>query len=244
MCWSETASYTMVALGSVGTGVCYMRGEPRGIWITLGYFTGMEALQAAGYGVVDQCGDPANRTITLLSYLHIVFQPLFINAFAMELVPCAVKARIRRWVWVAAGSSAAVMLLQIAPIDWAGTCRPGTPLCGPAICLVSGEWHIAWEMPYNGLLNPVEDLTGIGGGFPTYMIAVFVVPLVYGAWRFVVFHALAGPVAASLLTSNPNEMPAVWCLFSIGVLAIALSPAIRQQFETSTWPVWPRSWQV
>ena len=65
--------------------------------------------------------------------------------------------------------------------------------------------------------------------FPAYFLAVFALPLVYGAWRFVAFHAMAGPVLAHLLTRDPDEMPAVWCLFSIGILAIALSPFIRQR---------------
>ena len=100
MCWSEAVSVAMVGVGAVATVVVAARGQPRAIWLTLGYFTAMEALQAAGYSVVDQCGAPSNRAITLLSFLHIVFQPLFLNAFAMELVPGPVKARLRRGVYL------------------------------------------------------------------------------------------------------------------------------------------------
>ncbi|NEO26983.1 MAG: hypothetical protein F6K03_08820, partial [Kamptonema sp. SIO4C4] len=60
-----------------------------------------------------------------------------------------------------------------------------------------------------------------------YFFAVFLLPIVYGAWRLALFHLLAGPVAARMLTSNPSEMPAIWCLFSIGIVLIALSPPIR-----------------
>ena len=49
MCWSATASIAMVGIGVVATGVTAARGEPRAIWLTLGYFTVMEALQATGY---------------------------------------------------------------------------------------------------------------------------------------------------------------------------------------------------
>ena len=113
MCWSATASLAMVGLGGVATVVTLTRGEPKAIWLTVGYFTVMEALQAAGYAVVDQCGSSANQSITLLSYLHIVFQPFFINAFAMELVPAPVKARLARMVFVLCGLSAGVMLAQL-----------------------------------------------------------------------------------------------------------------------------------
>lgn len=243
MCWSESVSIAMVGVGAVATVVVAARGQPRAIWLTLGYFTAMEALQAAGYAVVDQCGAPSNRAITLLSFLHIVFQPLFLNAFAMELVPGPIKARLRLGVYVFCAASSAVMLVQLYPFEWAGSCRLGESLCGTELCVASGEWHIAWNIPYNGLMLPFEDALGIPPGFPTYWLVAFLLPLAYGAWRFVVFHALAGPVLASTLTTNPNETPAIWCLFSIGILLIALSPLIRHHFEATTWWAWPKSWQ-
>ena len=243
MCWSATASISMVGIGVVVTAVAASRGQPRAIWLTLGYFTVMEALQATGYAVVDQCGTASNQAITLLSYLHIVFQPFFINAFAMELVPELVKARLRRGVYLCCAASSAVMLAQLYPFEWAGSCRPGAALCGDELCLVSGEWHIAWNIPYNGLLLPLENALGIQSSLPTYFLAAFVMPLAYGAWRLVIFHAIAGPILATALTTNPNEVPAVWCLFSIGILLIGLSPLIRRRFETTAWWAWPRSWQ-
>lgn len=243
MCWSESASIAMVGLGASVSAIAAYRGQPPAIWLTLGYFTVMEALQAAGYAVVDDCGSLANKSLTLLSYLHIVFQPFFINAFAMELVPGPVRARLKRSVYALCALSSAVMLLQIAPASLLGSCRLGAPLCGETLCLVSGNWHIAWNIPYNGLFVPFEEVLGLHSGFPSYLITVFILPLVYGAWRFVAFHALAGPILARFLTDNPNEAPAVWCLFSIGILLIGLSPAIRRRFEIDMWWAWPKAWQ-
>lgn len=243
MCWSASVSIAMVGVGAAATVVVAVRGQPPAIWLTLGYFTAMEALQAAGYGVVDQCGTTSNQAITLLSYLHIVFQPFFINAFTMELVPRQIKSRLRRGVYLCCAASSVVMLAQLYPFEWAGACRIGGSLCGTELCLTSGNWHIAWDIPYNGLLLPMTDALGIPSSFPTYMLVAFVLPLAYGAWRFVVFHALAGPALATALTTNPNEMPAVWCLFSIGILLIGLSPLIRRRFEIATWWTWPKSWQ-
>ncbi|MDT8343195.1 MAG: DUF5765 domain-containing protein [Thermohalobaculum sp.] len=244
MCWSEAASLGMVGLGAVATGVTLMRGKPRAIPVALGYFTAMEGLQYAGYQVIDQCGTTANQAITLLSFLHIVFQPFVINAFMMELLPAPVKARLRRAVYGACALSAAVMLVQLVPIDRFGPCLPGSALCGAELCLVSGEWHIAWQVPYNGVLVPLEQALGLWSGFPTYVLAVFVVPLAYGAWRFVLFHALLGPILARLLSDDPTETPAIWCLFSIGLLLIGLSPAIWRRFAVRDWVLWPRAWRA
>ncbi|SIO31238.1 hypothetical protein SAMN05444722_1370 [Rhodovulum sp. ES.010] len=228
MCWNAGVTVAMVGVGAVATGVAWWRGERTAIWATLGYFTFMEALQAAGYAVVDDCTNPANRGVTLLSYLHIAFQPFFINAFAMAIVARAVPVATRRAVWAVCAASAAVMVAQLVPFEALGRCLPGEVLCGPALCTISGEWHIGWEVPLNGLFSPLSGWLGFSANFPTYLLAAFVVPLVYGAWRFVVFHAIFGPVLATLLTDNPNEMPAVWCLFSIALVLVAMSPAIRR----------------
>lgn len=227
MCWSEGASVAMVGLGVVATAVTARRCEPAAIPVTIGFFTLMEALQVGGYWVVDECALPANRNVTLLSYLHIAFQPLFINAFAMAVAPAVVSPRMRRAVYALAGLGSLVLILRLVPFDWAGACAPGDTLCGPAFCTVSGSWHIAWEMPLNDMWHPFGWLLSDFIQFPAYVLSVFALPLVYGAWRFVLFHAALGPMLAKLLTDNPNEMPAIWCLFSIGLLIVALSPAVR-----------------
>ena len=227
MCWSESASIAMVGLGAAVTTVTVRRGDPAAISFAVGFFTLMEALQVAGYWSLDACGTTANRSVTILSYLHIAFQPVVINAFAMAIAPREVSAPMRRLVFALASLATAMLLLRLVPFDWAGACSPGDPLCGTRFCTVSGSWHIGWEMPLNDMWArlgmPFADIVP----FPFYMASVFLLPLFYGAWRFVVFHALAGPLLARSLTDNPNEMPAIWCLFSIGILLIGLSPIVR-----------------
>lgn len=241
MCWSMKASAAIVVIGIAATAISARRNDAPAIWLTLGYFTFMEALQLGGYAVLNECGSIANRSITLLSYLHIVFQPFLINAFAMELTPQPVKARVQRFVYLGCGVCSVIMLLQLLPAEWAGKCVPGSYLCGESLCTRSGEWHIAWDIPYNGLMVPLDRIIGFSTGLPSYMAAVFLFPLVYGAWRFVMFNFLAGPIASNYLTSDPNEMPAIWCLFSIGILLIVLSPAIRKRISATTWWGWPVS---
>jgi hypothetical protein len=230
MCWSMGATVAMVGIGSAATAITIRRRDPEVIPATLAYFTLMEALQVAGHATVDRCGTPANETAALLSYLHIAFQPFFMNAFAMALLAVPLRPAARVVVWVCCGISATVMLMQLQPLSWAGTCPPGYMLCGQTLCVVSGEWHIAWEIPTNDLMGPLRAIHPWFGRFPTYIVAVFLVPLAYGAWRFVLFHALVGPFLAWQLTSNANEVPAVWCLFSIGIILMGLSPWLRRGF--------------
>jgi hypothetical protein len=236
MCWSFAASVTFLGVGAAATAASVSLRRPPAVSFALGYFTAMEGLQVWGYTVLDACGTPANQAVTLLSYLHIAFQPLVINAFALELVAPETKARARPWVMRFAALASLVMLVQLLPMPAAGSCRPGSVFCGAELCTVAGNWHIAWQIPYNGLLVPLEQALGTGSALHPYVLAIFLLPLAYGAWRFVLFNLFAGPVLASLLTNNPNEMPAVWCLFSIGIVLMCLSPWICARFAR------PGSW--
>jgi len=219
----------MVVIGTVGMVVAARKGQPKAIWVTIGFFTAMEALQTAGYFVVDRCTSPTNISITNLSYLHIVLQPLFINAFAMATAPRPVPSWLRRVVWGLAGLATLSLLARMLPLPALGSCTPGAPFCGAETCTISGEWHIAWALPLNGLFESAGAAFGLKLWFPVYNLAVFLLPLAYGAWRFTALNFVLGPIAARFLTSNPTEQLAIWCLFSVAILLIALSPFVRHR---------------
>lgn len=220
----------MVGLGAVATVVTIKRGDPPAIPAALVFFAVMEGLQWWGYQSIGQCSLPSNRWATILSYVHIAFQPVFINAFALALVAPAASPRTRAWVMGLAGLATALMLARMMPNALAGACVPGSALCGAEWCTLPGTWHLAWTMPLSniwGLIGGVSFETWVP--FPDYMLAVFLLPLFYGAWRFALMHALLGPILASSVTNSPNEMPAIWCLFSVGLILVSLSPWIRRR---------------
>lgn len=43
MCWGSGLTITMASAGAIAAGVLAWRGESKGIWVTLGYFSFMEA---------------------------------------------------------------------------------------------------------------------------------------------------------------------------------------------------------
>ncbi|PPD41889.1 MAG: hypothetical protein CTY15_12975 [Methylocystis sp.] len=242
MCWSLPVSIGTTALGLGASVVARRRGMPKAIWISLAYFALMEALQAAGYLVINACGTSANQVITILSFLHIAFQPAFVNAISLTLIPDEVARRIRFGVYIVCGLSTAFMIAQLLPLEWAGACRIPETMCAKELCTRSGDWHIAWDIPYNGLGTAIENLIGADWGMPSYMLSTFLMPFLYGSWRFTLFHLLLGPVFANQLTTNNNDVPAIWCLFSVGIVAFAFFPPMVEWFRVRHWPLWPASW--
>lgn len=182
----------------------------------------MELLQAATYVVIDQCGLPSNQWLTRLSYAHIAFQPFFINLLAMSFIPPDKARRLRKGVLVVCALGAALMMSKLYVPSAAWACDPAIPLCGTNTCSFHGDWHIAWRL----------YLSSVDSSFLCYFIPAFFLPLFYGAWRWTFYHLLVGPLPAFFLTSNKDEMPAIWCLMSIGfLLALHVKP-IEHWMET------------
>ena len=95
MCWNVEASTTVAALEFVATGYAAYRKEAPALWAPLGYFSIMEALQAYAYLVLNDCTAPVNQLVTYFSYLHIVFQPFFVNAISLYFIPAPVAQKSR-----------------------------------------------------------------------------------------------------------------------------------------------------
>jgi hypothetical protein len=226
MCWSGEASTVLATVGVSGALYAAYKKEPASLWGTLLYFATMEALQAYTYTVINQCSLPSNQIATILGYLHIAFQPFFINAISLHFMPQPVARRLYGPVYSLCFVSAIIMLLQLYPFEWAGACEPGRALCATRLCSVNGNWHIAWDVPANGIGNWTYD-HGLTGYF-SYSFVAFILPLMYGSWRFTLYHFIMGPFAARMLTNNLNEAPAVWCLLSIGFLLIVIKTPVRK----------------
>ena len=239
MCWSGEASTVLAATGIAGAAYSALKKnpEPLALWVCLLYFASMEALQAVAYSVLNQCDSPLNQMMTMFGYLHITFQPFFINAVALYFMPKKSAKIIAPWVYGACFISAIAMLIQLYPFNWAGHCALGRPLCGDVLCTVRGEWHIAWLLPTNGIGNSLVDNAYLGRGYVSYPLTAFLLPSLIGSWRFTLFSYLAGPFLAGLTTSNINEWPAVWCLFSIGLVLAIIKTPLRYHLHVSD-PWW------
>ena len=218
MCWSGEASFTLATAGFIGAAVAAYRGDPVWRWAPLVYFSTMETLQGFTYGWIGQCGVEANYWLTVASYLHICFQPFFANMFNLSFFTRE-EQRQAWWIWPASGIASLTMLTMFLLPNWPAHCIPGAQnLCGMMTCSYHGNWHIAWAV----------DLSNLDPHFWTYWLAVFILPLFYRGWKFVLYHILLGPILASTLTNDLNEMPAIWCLLSIGfLLATHLQPINR-----------------
>jgi hypothetical protein len=209
MCWSASASLVLGTAGLATAAYAHKKGEVKEYTLPLTYFALMEFLQLASYFWIDQCSFQANTVLTVLSYIHVAFQPLFMNIFFMYWLPVHIKERVKRRVYIACTGLAGLSLLKLIPWYTESLCNYGQVMCGPMMCTVTGTWHLAWSVPYYNFPVPFD-------AFLYYAIGTFLIPLFYGAWRSVITTIVTGPLIAYTVSSGNNqEWPAVWCMYSL-----------------------------
>jgi len=225
MCWSFEASAVFAAIGFAAAGYLAYKKKEKSLWIIVGYFAIMELLQALAYFNLNNCGSPFNQIITYLSYLHIVFQPFFVNAFMMYFIPKETKKRISGWVYALCFIVAISMLVKVYPFAWAGTCDSAGSLCGAQMCSMSGSWHLIWALPLNSM--PLVSAA--------HFFVMFILPIIYGSWKAAVYSFLLGPALAWLLSSSMHEVAAIWCLFSIAIIFAVLFTPLENFLKVRKW---------
>jgi hypothetical protein len=230
MCWSGEASATIAAFGLSSAYFLKRNGQPKEVYLPTAYFVLMEGLQALTYTVVGECGNPTNRFYTHLAVFHISFQPFFINMLGMEFIDKEIKARIWKPVYAICALTALFCLMRLLPFyDALGRCQEGRAMCSQVeTCAYRGEWHIGW----NVLLN------GFNEGWRWYLFTAFLVPILYGSWKWSAYHYVVGPLLASFTTSDVNERPAVWCLFSTCIIALLVNTRVRNYVYVRQWFTW------
>ena len=230
MCWSGPASAAIAMGGLSSAYYLKKRGEPMELWLPTAYFVLMEGLQAVTYLVVGDCGNPMNEFLTYAAIIHISFQVWFINMIGMEFIDPEIKKRIKGYVYAVCFLGTISCLMRLIPeYDYLGRCLLGTSMCSHTqTCAYPGQWHIAWEI----LLN------GFNERWNYYLVVAFALPAFYGSWRWSLYHLMVGPVLAALTTTDVNERPAVWCLFSTMIIAMMINTRLRNHVYVTKWFTW------
>jgi hypothetical protein len=211
----------------------------------------MEFLQGFQYFWIDDCDNFWNQFLTVLGFLHICLQPYFthiinssltknpkvLNQYEVILRMCLLGGALLfvRLIIAEYGLFSTGIDYNIVSdfSDYTGnaTERAALPgyhrtkewLRGEKICTFSGKFHLAWSVPMSE---------------PTYWVPSAAIHsfLMFGPFFVIkknmviqgVFLWLAGPFAASYITSNLMEQASIWCFFSILQIGIMLF-LIREQ---------------
>ena len=208
MCFSETMSLVIGLSGLLSSLFFYNKNIYASIGI--GYFALMEILQFFQYKVINQCNN-YNKFLTILGYVHICFQPVFINVwlFAFTKNP--------NFLFLYMSCFAGLLLLsRIFFVKDNELCDTNNePLCGKNTCAFSGNKHIAWNIR---LRAPGKKWFTPSIGLHFFM---WVIPtLTMFQLKPMIALILTGPYLGFLLTNNIHEQPSIWCYTVIAQMLV------------------------
>jgi len=174
------------------------------------YFAAMETLQAFQYSYVGLCDDPVNKVLTILGFVHLAFQPLFVNLY----LGCFMNNAQKKYLPLILGlclfagvmmSNRMVFTLGDIPCQY-----KVEPMCGLTTCTFRGDVHLAWQMPLQH-----SDQDYFTPGFTLHFFMFYLPTFALGMYEYTIFLLLSGPFLGRALTSHNDEIPAIWCFFSI-----------------------------
>jgi len=84
------------------------------------------------------------------------------------------------------------------------------PMCGPKLCTFRGNVHLAWQTPMQH-----ADQDYFTPGWTLHFFLFYLPTYALGMYGHTAFLLLSGPFLGRALTSHQDEIPAIWCFFSI-----------------------------
>uniref|UniRef100_A0A6C0I7P1 Uncharacterized protein n=1 Tax=viral metagenome TaxID=1070528 RepID=A0A6C0I7P1_9ZZZZ len=205
MCYTQEISLSIATIGFIYA--LYLM--KRNIYASIGvaYFSFMELLQFIQFYYINQCNNYYNKLLTQIGYLHICFQPLFINIWLSAFTNKINYTYI--YMSIAAGILLASRLFyvnddMICDIN-------NEPLCGINTCTYMGNKHLAWNIRLRAA-GSYWFTPSIGLHFFMFVIPV----LVAFKSKPIIAILLTGPFIAMYISNNieeeKNEIPTIWCL--------------------------------
>jgi len=207
MCFSENISLAIGITGILSSVYFYNKNIYASIGI--GYFALMEIIQFFQYKVINNCND-YNKFLTQLGYIHICFQPLFVNLWLFAFTK-------PNFIFIYMSFFAGLLLAsRLFFVDDNELCDgKNEPLCGKKTCSFSGNRHIAWNIR---LRAPGKNWFTPSIGLHFFM---WVIPaLTIMQLKPILAILLTGPYLGFLLTNNIHEQPAIWCYTAIGQMLL------------------------
>jgi hypothetical protein len=195
------------------------------LFYSIGYFTLMEILQTAQYWVVaddinsPQCNYFWNKLLTTIGFVHICYQPYFINLLYEikygNSITIPYYTIVKRLCLVGGTMLLSRHFNRLAFDESYSNYLDTEWLNGDKLCTYKSQVHFAWSIPLADVSYYVPSIN--------MHFFLFFIPLtvMYENKRWAYTSAIVfitGPVFASYMTSNLQEQASIWCLVSIIIL--------------------------
>lgn len=181
-----------------------------------------ELIQLLLYYNIGGCTN-TNKLLTVAAWIHISFQPLFMNLFIsafsnssqlydVPIMMCLIYA------------IANVFRLKEIRGNVEKECVPDVPrnLCRPWTCSKNGKYHLAYGFELNS-----SDVSGYTPSMFAFFLLMFAPAFIIGDWILGLVNVLVATLAFTIIAHDTGEAAAVWCVNSAWIAFFAIYYMIR-----------------
>jgi hypothetical protein len=218
MCFGRPWSATSFSILFVSGIFCIYKRVPLPIVAAIYFLAMKELLQFLLYSYAGSCS-PMNKFLTTLSWIHISFQPFFMNWFisAFSHTPDMYRVPLVMCLIYAIANMFRIKELN-GPVKY--TCKPdddkSVNLCRKQTCSILGDYHVAY-----GFQLSSSDAYAYSPSFFTYTLLMFAPAFIIGDWQIASIHAAVALITVYLF-KDIGEGAAVWCVNSFWIAFFAL----------------------
>ena len=210
MCFSEEMSFGLSILGLVSTYLLYHMGKDWRVYVPIFYLTVMEILQYFSYLALRKNQSKLLKILTVITYIHICFQPLVINIWFSNYIPDSYLPRMATIIQLCLiiGLFLVLRLNEIIAVPDDKLCNiRREDMCDTESLIREGKSHLYYLFRVRAPEYTVPSLFVhfLFVFFPAILLKIKVIPYL---------SIVVGYIIAYLI-SYPKEAAAVWCAFSV-----------------------------
>lgn len=211
--WSASSFCLLTATSLAG----YYYGIPYRIILGTLFLALKELIQLLLYSNISSC-TTINKGLTVAAWLHISFQPLFMNLFisAFSSTPQLYDVPIMMCLLFAVAN-----MFRIKEVRGQITneCIPDVPrnLCRPITCSKEGRYHLAYGFELSS-----SDVSGYTPSMFAFFLLMFAPAFIIGDWTLGIINALVAALSFTFVAHDTGEAAAIWCVNSAWIAFFAI----------------------
>lgn len=224
MCFGSTWSTTSFAILAMTSLAGVYRAIPSRIVLGTAFLALKELIQMLLYRHLESCNE-TNKYLTAAAWIHISFQPLFMNLFisAFSATPHLYDVPIMLCLMFAIANTFRLKEVRGAEATMCTQDTRRNP-CRPLTCSTNGKYHLAY-----GFALYSSDISGYTPSMFSFFLLMFAPAFVIGDWQLASINAVVATLSYTLVAHDTGESSAIWCVNSFWVAFFALYYIVYRQ---------------
>tara|TARA_B100000401_G_scaffold390109_1_gene296163 strand:+ start:609 stop:1268 length:660 start_codon:yes stop_codon:yes gene_type:complete len=218
MCFSEEMSRNLTLMGTIVTYILYKQGKSWTVYMPVFYFTIMEFLQYLSYQALEEKKQNKKwkKLLTIIIFIHIALQPLMTNIWYSNYIPKNMtdSMNLILKLCVVVAFFMLLRLHEFVEVNDKYRCPETEPMCAKKTMIKQGIKHMKYLFRMRAPNHVVPSVF-------IHFFFIFI-PVLFLKINPLYYLSIFLGYALTMIIGFGNEIPAIWCTFSVPTMLISL----------------------